>query len=101
MRYVEILTLYHSSHSLSMIQLAQTLDKLTVKVEEPARKPVLTVRYQAEECFIGRDEIMLEIAKRFEQHEPRVEISGIGGVGYIACINPFEFVLTRLSGSRG
>lgn len=82
MRFVEVLTLYHSSRGLSTAQFTQAFSKLAVKLEEPTRKPLFMVRYQTEkECFIGREDLMLEIAKRFEEKAPRVAISGIGGVG--------------------
>lgn len=48
---------------------------------EPTRKPLFMVRYGNEEEFIGRQDIMEEIAKRFKSKAQRIAISGIGGVG--------------------
>lgn len=78
--YVEALTFYHSSESASISQITEVLRDLSVKFEEPARKPLFVVRYQKEEEFIGRKPIMEEIEKRFESSR-RVAIAGIGGVG--------------------
>jgi hypothetical protein len=39
------------------------------------------VRYQTDKDFIGREEIMEEIRRRFERKN-RVAIAGIGGAGY-------------------
>jgi hypothetical protein len=78
---IQALTYYHSSRSLSAAQFDRTFASLATKPEEP-RKPAFMVRYEKEDNFIGRTNIMQEISKRFETKISRVVLAGIGGVGY-------------------
>jgi len=79
--FIQALTYYHSSRSLSAVQFDRTFASLALKLEEP-RKPVFMVRYEKEDNFIAREDVMQEISKRFWQEMPRVVLAGIGGVGY-------------------
>jgi hypothetical protein len=100
MRFVEVLTLYHSSRGLSTAQLTQALSTPKVKVDHAAQKPIFMVRYQKEDYFIGREDTTLEISNRFEQNAPRVAITGIGGVGYVFSNTTLEnLTLIRLLGN--
>ena len=56
------------------------------------RKPYFMVRYQTDEDFIGRSNIMDEIWQQFKTKN-RVVMTGIGGVGYAlpGCSSSFEF----------
>jgi hypothetical protein len=80
MRFIEVLTLYHSSRGFSTAQLTLALSTLTVKVDQATQKPIFMVRYQKEDYFIGREDIILEISNRFEHNEPRVAITGISSI---------------------
>jgi len=82
MNYINVLNLYHSSRTLSTAQFTQALSSMTVAGENRLTKPVFMVRYEKEEHFIGREQIMRDISDRFTQKAPRVVLSGIGGVGY-------------------
>lgn len=100
MRFVEVLTLYHSSRGLSTAQLTLALNNPTAKVDHAAQKPIFMVRYQRDDDFIGREDIMLEISTRFEQKALRVAITGIGGVGYVFSKMPLKnLALIRLLGN--
>lgn len=66
MQYVGVITLYHVSN----------------RIQKPnsTRKPLFMVPYRNEE-FIGRNDILAEVAQGFKARAPRIAISGIGGVG--------------------
>ena len=86
-RYISNLTVYQTTHNGDLIN---TLIKLIEQMNSPQlqdvqvappRKPYFMVRYQTDEDFIGREEIVEEIRRRFGRKN-RVAIAGIGGVGY-------------------
>lgn len=86
-RYVLNLTIYQTTRNgdliktlISLIERTSSQKLHTVQVI-PSRKPFFMVRYQADEDFIGREDIMVEIERRFGKQN-RVAIVGMGGVGY-------------------
>ncbi|TVY38157.1 Kinesin light chain [Lachnellula subtilissima] len=78
--HIDVLTLYFSSQTLSITQVSQAVNSISER-DNSQIKPLFLVRYPKEKDFIGREDIMLEISRRFEQNVPRVAICGIGGVG--------------------
>jgi hypothetical protein len=60
--------------------------------QQQPRKPYFMVRYQTDDDFIGREEIMEEISQRFKRKN-RVAIAGMGGVGYafLDCRVDFDY----------
>jgi hypothetical protein len=48
---------------------------------ETQREPCFMVKFDQDENFIGREEIIIEIDKRLMAGQHRVAITGIGGVG--------------------
>jgi hypothetical protein len=85
-RYVSNLTAYQTTQNGDLIK---TLINLIERMNSPQLQGVqvapprklFMVRYQTDEDFIGREEIMEEIRRRFGRKN-RVAIAGIGGVGY-------------------
>jgi tetratricopeptide (TPR) repeat protein len=93
-RYVSNLTIYQTTHNSDLIKtLINLIERMNssqlhdVQVA-PRRKPYFMVRYQTDEDFIGREEIMEEISRRFGR-KSRVAIAGMGGVGYAFQVTRF------------
>ena len=42
------------------------------------------LNFDQEEDFVGREEVMGEIGRRFDTNANRVALTGIGGVGYVS-----------------
>jgi hypothetical protein len=97
-RYISNLTVYQTTHNGDLIK---TLIKLIERMNSPRlqdvrvappRKPYFMVRYQTDEDFIGREEIVEEIRRRFGRKN-RVAIAGIGGVGYVFQVARFDLII--------
>jgi hypothetical protein len=97
-RYISNLTVYQTTHNGDLIK---TLIKLIEGMNSPQlqdvqvappRKPYFMVRYQTDEDFIGREEIVEEIRRRFGRKN-RVAIAGIGGVGYVFQVARFDLII--------
>lgn len=84
-RYVLNLTAYQTTFNgeliKTLINLIEQRSSQQHQMVQP-RKPYFMIRYQTDEDFIGRDDIMDEIWQRFKTKN-RVVIAGIGGVGYV------------------
>lgn len=92
-RYVLNLAAYQTTFNgeliKTLINLIEQRSSQQPQMVQP-RKPCFMVRYQTDEDFIGRDNIMDEIGQRFKTKN-RVVIAGIGGVGYAPdCSSRFE-----------
>jgi len=80
---IQALAYHHASEGATAAEvacLASTMSKLSMSL--PARKSHFMVRYEKDEDFVGRDEVMKEIEGRFETKN-RVALAGIGGVGFV------------------
>jgi hypothetical protein len=94
-RYVSNLTIYQTTHNSDLIKtLIERMNSSQLHDVQvaPRRKPYFMVRYQTDEDFIGRGEIMEEIRRRFGR-ENRVAIAGMGGVGYAFQVTKFDLRL--------
>jgi N-terminal domain on NACHT_NTPase and P-loop NTPases len=79
---VQALTYYHVSEGATAAQLTNlTTAMATFTASVSSKKTQFMLRYQKDEDFIGRDEVMKEIEERSKTMK-RVAIAGIGGVGY-------------------
>ena len=55
----------------------------------PPRKPVWMLEFDGDEDFVGREETIAEVSRKFEANASRVAVVGVGGVGYVpACLGP-------------
>lgn len=85
--YVSNLTLYQATYNGDLIKILINLveQKSSRRPQEVQvtlrRKPCFMVRHQIDEDFVGREEIMEEIQRRFRTIN-RVAITGLSGVGY-------------------
>lgn len=85
--YLNTLSAVHDArHSDSLREVldllkAPTVDSAQPPVTETCKKPVWMVRYDLEEDFVGRDDIMCTIESQLCQKNRRVALAGIGGVG--------------------
>lgn len=73
-------------HSDSLRELLEVLkapkiDSSEPPVTETIKKPVWMVRYDLEEDFVGRDDLMHTIESQICEKNRRVALAGIGGVG--------------------
>lgn len=78
---IQALTYYHVSEVATAAQLTTAISAMTVS--PPPKKTQFMLRYQKDEDFIGRGQIMEEVEARFKTMN-RVAIAGIGGVGYVS-----------------
>jgi hypothetical protein len=86
-RYISNLTAYQTTSNGALIKdLISLIEQTSLQGVQaaPPRKPCFIVRYETDEDFIGREETMEEIRRRFGTGN-RVAIAGIGGVGYVLC----------------
>lgn len=93
-RYILNLAAYQTTFNGELIKtLISLIEQMSSQQPQMVqqRKPCFTVRYQTDEDFIGRDNIMDEIGQRFKTKN-RVAIAGIGGIGYALpdCSSRFE-----------
>ena len=58
-----------------------TYEASVPSVPKPKRNPVWMVKYDLEEDFVGRDDIMTTIEKQLTENNHRASLAGIGGVG--------------------
>lgn len=93
--YINTLTAFqHASHANSLRELMAMVEgRLERPVEPPAyeasvpsvpkpkQNPVWMVKYDLEEDFVGRDDIMTTIEKQLTESNHRASLAGIGGVG--------------------
>jgi hypothetical protein len=49
--------------------------------KETQREPCFMVKFDQDENFVGREEIIIEIDRRLMAGQHRVAITGMGGVG--------------------
>ena len=77
--YIQTLTYYNSNASSRVLR--TSLQQMKLGSDPPPRKPVFMVKFDHDEDFIGREDIMKEIDKRHRNGQHRVAIAGIGGVG--------------------
>ena len=95
LEYTQVLTYYHATGSATAAQVAsitEAISTMTISATS-LMKSCFMVRYQKDEDFVGREDIMKEIEQRF-QLKNRVAMTGIGGVGYgnLLCVLLNQFL---------
>jgi hypothetical protein len=81
---VQALTYHHVSDNATATQPATLVSTMSnVSIIPQPRKSVFMVRYEKDDDFVGRDQIMKEIEDRFKT-KTQVALAGIGGVGYVS-----------------
>ncbi|MCJ1246054.1 hypothetical protein MMC30_003258 [Trapelia coarctata] len=76
--YIQYLTYHEASHKASILAAPQEL------ITEPdglQQKTCFMVKYDQDPNFVGREDIINEIDRRFALRQRRVALTGIGGVG--------------------
>ena len=93
--YLNTLTAFqHTRHAESLRELIATVERqnepptkppdyeaLVLCVPKPKLNPVWMVKYDLEEAFVGREDIMSSIEKQLTEGNHRAALAGIGGVG--------------------
>ena len=81
----------YSFHAL-MLSLVIVSAKLSDRTS-PSRTICFTVPFERDLNFIGREDIITEIDRKFEVQR-RVALTGIGGVGWVYLVIKFDISLT-------
>ena len=76
--YVQYLTYHEASHKASILAVPP---ELRTEPDGEQRNTCFMVRYDRDPNFVGREDIIKEIDKRFVLGQRRVALAGIGGVG--------------------
>lgn len=74
--HVQTLTYYTSNQVLRT-----TFGQMKLGSDPLPQKPVFMIKFDHDDDFIGREDIMKEIDERYRNGQHRVAIAGIGGVG--------------------
>lgn len=77
--HIQTLTYYTSTASNQVLQ--AVLEQRKLGSDPPPRKPIFMLKFDQDEDFVGREDIMKEIEERHRSGKHRVAIAGIGGVG--------------------
>jgi hypothetical protein len=82
-RYIQVLIYHQATSSLDLYKLTlqEGPQQLKLDPETPLRKTCFMVKFDQNPNFIGREDIIQEIDRRFSMQQRRVAIAGIGGVG--------------------
>jgi hypothetical protein len=116
-RYISNLTVYQTTHNgdltKNLIDLVERTNLQRPQVAQATqatratqitqatvpRKPYFMVRYETDEDFTGRGDIIEEIGQKFESRG-WVAIAGMGSVGYALFCFPVRYILTGCRKSR-